>query len=95
MTEMKSLAKLKNVFSSPREGLTKFSKFELKVLAELEVINSNVLYLTYRIDKISAQQKTLDSQEYYEDYGTSDNNPDSEAVPVDNPSGSSSTKVTE
>ncbi len=78
---MKSLASFKNVFSSPREGLTKFSKFELKVLAELEVINSNVLYLTYRIDKISAQQKTLDSKEYYDDYGSSDNNSSDETNP--------------
>ncbi len=59
--------KLKNIFSSP-SGLTKsYSKFELKVLAELKIINSNVLYLTYKVDKISAQQKTLDAQEFYDD----------------------------
>ncbi len=61
---------MKNIFSSPRhedKDLQNFSKFELKVLAELEIINSNVLYLTYKIDKISAQQKTLDAQEFYQE----------------------------
>ncbi len=70
--------KLKNIFSSPREDLQKFSKFELKVLAELKIINSNVLYLTYKIDKISAQQKTLDAKEFYEEDGSPDNNPESD-----------------
>ncbi len=73
-------SKLKNPFQVPRD-LQKFSKFELKVLAELKIINSNVLYLTYRVDKISAQQKTLDAKEFYsidpgEEHqdGPSDNN---------------------
>ncbi len=77
--------KLKNVFFKSRQGqdLQKFSKFELKVLAELKIINSNVLYLTYRIDKISATQKTLDAKEFYDtsqedDHGTSDNNQQSD-----------------
>ncbi len=62
--------KLKNIFfksSSEDKDLQNFSKFELKALAELEIINSNVLYLTYKIDKISVQQKTLDAQEFYQD----------------------------
>ncbi len=78
----KSLDKLKNVFfksSSEDKDLQKFSNEVLHSM--LEVINSNVLYLTYRIDKISAQQKTLDAKEYY---GNTDNRTDSDKVSTEN-----------
>ncbi len=61
----------------------------MKVLSELEIINSNVLYLTYRIDKISAQQKTLDAKDYY---GDTDNNSSSDKVSTEN---SESTELSE
>ncbi len=69
--------KLKNIFSSPRredKDLQKFSKLTLQsVMDELKVINSNVLYITYRIDKFNAQQQSLDAKEFYD--GDSNNNP--------------------
>ncbi len=43
---------------------------------ELKVINSNVLYITYRIDKFNAKQQTLEAKEFYD--GSSDNNPESD-----------------
>ncbi len=78
--------KLKNIFSSRRSDsdLQNFSKSNYqKIIDELTVINSNVLYLTYRIDKISATQKTLDADDYYSDKeveemdNASDNSPSS------------------
>ncbi len=71
-------SKLKNVFSSPRKDsdLQKLFQDKLQsVMDELKVINSNVLYITYRIDKFNARQQTLDAKEFYED-GASDNNPE-------------------
>ncbi len=66
---------MKNIFSSP-SGLTKVSQVTLQnVMDELKVINSNVLYITYRIDKFNAQQQTLDAKEFYD--GTPDNNSES------------------
>ncbi len=77
---------MKNIFSSPqkRTDLQNFSKLDYqKIIDELSVINSNVLYLTYKIDKISATQKTLDAKDYYDEKEVeemdiaSDNRPDS------------------
>ncbi len=71
-------SKLKNIFSSPREGLTNIFQVKLDdVMKELKVINSNVLYVTYRIDKLIAKQQTLDAKEFYDD-GPSDNNSESD-----------------
>ncbi len=62
---------MKNIFSSPRhedKDLQKFSKLTLQdVMNELKVINSNILYVTYKLDKVSAQQRTLDAQEFYDE----------------------------
>ncbi len=70
---------MKNIFSSPN-GLTRILQVKLNQLdAKLDVISKNVLYITYKVDKISTYQKTLDSNEYYEEKqdGSTDNNPES------------------
>ncbi len=67
--------KLKNIFSSP-PGLTKVLQVEFRQLNDkLDIINKNVLYITYKIDKVSLYQKTLDSDL---EHGSSDNNPESD-----------------
>ncbi len=59
--------KLKNYFSSPREGLIKISQVELSQLNDkLDIINKNILYITYKVDKISVNQQMIDSKEYYD-----------------------------
>ncbi len=69
---MKSLA-MNKLFSKSREqDLPKIDSQLISILDNLKIINSNVLYLTYRIDKISAVQKTIDAKDFYD--GTSDNN---------------------
>ncbi len=60
--------------SSPRGDLQKISKLTLQdVINELKVINSNVLYVTYQVDKLKAKQQTLDAREYY---GPDNDNPE-------------------
>ncbi len=72
---------MKNIFSSPRlADLQKFSKFELKVLAELKIINSNILYITYRVDKLIVQQKTLDAAEFYDTHEEEKGNEEMESI---------------
>ncbi len=62
---------MKNIFSSP-SGLTKVSQVELRLLSEkLDVIAKNILYITYKVDKISKFQATDEASEYY-DYPKSD-----------------------
>ncbi len=68
---MKSLA-MNKLFSKSREDLPKINSILDEIQSSLKIINSNVLYLTYRIDKISATQKTMDAKEFYD--GASDNN---------------------
>ncbi len=64
---------MKNYFSKSPGDLQKISQLDFRVLNEkLDVISKNILYISYKVDKISLYQKTLDS-----DYGTSDNNPES------------------
>ncbi len=56
-------------------GLTKVLQVELSVLNEkLDLLNKNVLYITYKVDKISLYQKSIDSKEYYD--GSTNSNPE-------------------
>ncbi len=71
---MKSLA-MNKLFSKSREDLPKINSILDEIQSSLKIINSNVLYLTYRIDKISAVQKTIDAKDFYDQDGSSDNNP--------------------
>ncbi len=60
--------KLKNIFSSPpKADLQKFSKLDLLdvINEKLDMLNKNILYITYKVDKISKYQATQDSSEYY------------------------------
>ncbi len=63
--------KLKNVFfksASADSDLQKIIQVEFSKLNEkLDLLNKNILYITYKVDKISKFQATLDSQDYYED----------------------------
>lgn len=68
---------MKNVFSKSREDLQKVYQLDLQhVMDELKVINSNVLYITYRIDKFNAKQQTLDANAYYSNQPDSEDNSD-------------------
>lgn len=78
---MKSLA-MNKLFSKSRtaQDLPKINSD-----IDLETINKNLLYVTYQTDKIlkkilemNLKQETLDSREFYDQDGTSDNNPDSD-----------------
>ncbi len=52
---------MKNYFSKSLGDLQKISQLDLSVLDEkLDTISKNVLYITYKVDKISKYQATLD-----------------------------------
>ncbi len=58
---------MKNYFSSPRDGLIKISQVKLSELnAKLDTISKNILYITYKVDKISKYQQDLSAADFYD-----------------------------
>ncbi len=76
---MKSLAMKHSFFKSTEAD---FKKNDSEIT--LDMLNKNILYLTYQMDnlfkkisKMSFKQETIDAGEYYQEHdGTSDNNSD-------------------
>ncbi len=71
---------MKNIFSSPT-GLTKVLQIKFIQLNEkLDTLNKNILYITYKVDKISKYQATLDASELYDTHQEEEGNDRSEDV---------------